>query len=112
MAGTVGPLAVLQDGSFALNIRDNTYTVTKTLAAGVAEYINVPTGAKYVVFGASGSFLARYNAAQAGTGAAAYGDATPDQPHEVNPAVRFLTGITEISVIAEGAVQLSATFFK
>jgi hypothetical protein len=112
MAGVVGPISVMDDGSFALNIVADTYTVTKTLAADTAEYINVPTGAKVAVFGASTSFMARYNAVQAGTGAAAFGDATPDQPHEMNPTTRRLAGITEISVIARAACELSVTFYK
>jgi len=112
MAGTVDNLHILPDGSFAPVIRPTTYTVTKTLAADTAEYITVPTGAKYAIFGSSTSFMARYNATAAGTDAAAFGDATPNNAHEVNPTTRYLYGVGEISVIAKAACELSVTFYS
>jgi hypothetical protein len=113
MAGTLDSLTVVDgDGSFALVIRPTTYTAVRTLAADTAEYINVPTGSKYAVFGSSGTFACRYNAAQAGTGAASFADATGGDTTEINPTVRFLVGITELSVIAKGDVYLSVTFYN
>lgn len=112
MAAAVGPLAVLPDGSFALFISPTTYTAVRDLAADTAEYINVPTGAKYAVFGSTGSFACRYNATQAGTAAASYADATGGDTTEINPTVRYLNGVTELSVIAPAITQLSVTFFK
>lgn len=112
MAGTLSPLAILPDSSFALLMTPTTYTAVRTLAADTAEYINVPTGAKYAVFGSSGTFACRYNAAQAGTGAASFADATGGDTIEINPTVRYLSGITELSVIAKGDVYISVTFFK
>jgi hypothetical protein len=112
MAGTVHPLTIMPDGSFAPVIKPTTYTVTKTLAADTAEYITVPAGAKYAVFGASTSFMARYNATAAGTDAASFGDQTPDNAHEMNPTQRFLQGVAEISVISKAACELSVTFYS
>jgi hypothetical protein len=83
----------------------------RTLAADVAEYVNVPSNAKRVVFGSSGTFACRYNAAQAGTGAASFADATGGDTNEVNPTVRYLVGVTELSLIAKGDVYVSMTFF-
>ena len=112
MAGTLSPLAILPDNSFALLMTPTTHTAVRTLAADTAEYINVPTGAKYAVFGSSGTFACRYNATQAGTAAASFADATGGDTIEINPTVRYLSGITELSVIAKGDVYISVTFFK
>jgi hypothetical protein len=112
MAGTLDELTVMADGSFAPVISSTTYTALRTLAADTAEYINVPTDAKYVIFGSSGTFACRYNAVQAGTGAASFADATGGDTIEINPTQRYLKGITELSVIAKGDVYMSATFYK
>lgn len=112
MAAALDELNVLSDGSFAIPIRSTTYTAVRTLAADVAEYINVPTGAKYAVFGASGTFACRFNAAQAGTGAASFADATGGDTTEINPTVRYLYDVTELSLIAKGDVYVSVSFFK
>ena len=113
MAGALDELTVLdRDGSYALRIGPTTYTAVRTLAADVAEYINVPTGATYAVFGSSGTFACRYNATQAGTQAASFADSTGGDTIEINPTVRWLYGITELSVIAKGDVYMSVTFFK
>src|SRR5688500_1153006 len=112
MAGTLGEINVRdRDGSFALVVRSTTYTAVRTLAADTAEYINVPSGATYAVFGSSGTFACRYNAVQAGTGAASFADATGGDTIEINPTVRWLKGVTELSVIAKGDVYLSVSFF-
>lgn len=112
MAGALGELNVrLWDGSYALVVGPTTYTAVRTLAADTAEYINVPAGATYAVFGSSGTFACRYNATQAGTAAASFADATGGDTIEINPTVRFLSGITELSVIAKGDVYLSVSFF-
>jgi hypothetical protein len=112
MAGTLDPLNLLPDGSFAITVRPTTYIQNRELGAGVAEYVNVPTGAKYVVFGGDTSFAVRYNATQAGTAAATLADVTDGSGCEVNPTIRYLVGITEISVIARAAGNVSMTFFS
>src|SRR5688572_6181721 len=98
MVQAVRPLSVKEDGSFALQVDPLLWVDTKALAANTAEAFAVPTGAKYVVFGADVNFAVRYNAALAGT-AAAYADAADGTGCEVNPTVRWLQGVAEISVI-------------
>ena len=112
MAGTLSPLSILPDGSFALFMTPTTYTAIRTLAVDVAEYINVPTDAKYAFFGSSGTFACRYNATQAGTAGASFADSTGGDTIDINPTVRFLKGITEISLIAKGDVYVSVTFYR
>lgn len=111
MVGAVEFAYVRDDNTYALAVSPTTYTAVRTLAADVAEYINVPTGAKTAIFGASGTFACRYNSTQAGTAAAAFTDSTGGDTIEINPTTRHLVGVTELSVIAKGDVYLSVTFY-
>jgi hypothetical protein len=111
MAGILEMPYVMDDNTYSLSVSPTTYTAVRTLAADVAKYINVPAGAKTAVFGSSGTFACRYNAAQAGTGAASFADSTGGDTIEINPTSRRLVGVTELSVIAKGDVYLSVTFY-
>lgn len=112
MAGTLDPLAILPDNSFAVVVRPTSYVQQRALAAGVAEAIAVPTGAKYVIFGSDVGFAARYNAGGGGT-AATLADVTDGSGCEINPTIRYIYGIQEISVITAATTgNLSATFFS
>jgi hypothetical protein len=116
MAVSLKPLSMLPDGSFAICVDAETYSVSRTLAANTAEYINLPTGTKYVVFGASGSFRVKYNTVQAGTGAATFGDNTPNTVcQEDNPTIRYLgngLAVTELSVISLAGCELTVLCFS
>lgn len=116
MAVALSPITVMElDGSFALVVTPDTYSVSRTLAANTAEYINLPTGTKYLIFGTqgTGSVRVRYNAVQAGTGAATFGDATPNTVfQEDNPTSRYIIGITELSVISLAGCELTVSCFS
>lgn len=113
MVATVQNLTVLQDESFAIAVNPNTWIDGVALAANIAEAVDVPTGARFVVFGADVNFAVRYNATAAGT-AAAYGDVTNGTGVEINPTIRFLTNVAEISIItnATGGGNVSLLFGK
>jgi len=113
MAGTVDQLQIMVDGTFAVPVRPTTYVNSRTLAADTAEAVTVPAGAKYVIFGGDVSFAVRYNASGVGT-AAAFGDVTDGSGCEINPTIRYLFGVAEISVIthATGGGNVSMTFFS
>lgn len=113
MVQAVGPLAVLNDGSFALHVQPETWTDTKALAASTAEAFAVPTGAKYVVFGSDVNFCARFNASAAGP-AAAYGDIADGTGVIINPTIRWIKGVAEISVLTAvaGGGNVSVTYYK
>lgn len=112
MAQAVDELTILPDGSFAIAVRPTSYIQTLAFAAATAEAVAVPTGAKYVVFGADVNFAVRYNAAAAGT-AAAFGDVSDGTGCEINPTIRYLYGVAEISVIpATTTGNISLAFFK
>lgn len=114
MAGTVGPLTILPDGSFALFVRPETYVNVRTIAT--CENFQVPTsqGAKYVVFGATGNFCVRYNTTTTGGTAAAFTDTTDGSGCEINPAIRYLySTVKAISVRVETTNdKVSLTFYK
>lgn len=111
MVATVHQLSVVPDGSYAINVNPDTYTMSRDIAAASPEAFAVPAGAKRVVFGATGNFCVRYNASLAGT-AAAFGDVTDGTACEINPTTRMLTNVAEISVaVAVDGTKVSAMFF-
>lgn len=111
MAGTLHTIAILPNNTYAMAVSPTSYTAQRTLAADTAEYINVPTGAKYAVFGSSGTFACRFNATQAGTAAASFADATGGDTTLINPTVVYLQDVTELSLIAKGDVYVGVAFF-
>lgn len=111
MAGSLSPIAVSLENAFALTVTPTTYTVVRTLAADVSESVTVPTGAKYAIFGASGTFAARYNATVSGA-APSFADDNATATIEINPTTRFLKDVAEITLITKGDVYVSITFYK
>jgi hypothetical protein len=113
MAHALSNLAILPNQSFALYADTEDYRLSFTLATtSTAERFLVPSGAKYVVFGATGNFCVRYNTTTNGS-AAAFGDVTDGSACEINPTIRYLrTTVAAISVIASASnVHVSASFY-
>jgi hypothetical protein len=80
----------------AIDFSDN---VQVCVAGTTAKSVTVPAGAEFVVFSATGDF-----AADAFKTAVAYtADNTAGTASEMNPAIRYLKGVTTISVIAAQA---------
>ncbi len=108
---TIGNLEIVagpSKQSFAL--RPATCVLAKSLAASTAEAFTVPTGAKYVLFSATGDFYANYTTTATVPGDTAIADATAS---ELNPAMRYIpAGCTSISVIAPAACVVTASFWK
>jgi hypothetical protein len=111
MAGTLHSINILPDDSFALVVSPTTYTAQRTLAADTAETITVPTGAKYAVFGSSGTFACRFNATVSGA-AASFADATGGDTILNNPTVIYLKDVAELSLITKGDVYVGVAFFN
>jgi hypothetical protein len=113
MVQVVSNFEVLTDRSYALGVAPGDWVDAKVLAASTAEYVNVPTGAKYVIFSSTDDFYVKYNAVQAGTSAATVPADTADGTAcELNPTVRFLRGITELSLISEGTPKITMRFYR
>jgi hypothetical protein len=111
MAQTVNNLEVKPD-SYALGVSPTDWVDAKVLAANTAEAIAVPTGAKVAIFSCTTDFYARYNATAAGTAAAVPTDTSDGTACELNPTVRLLHGVAEISVIAEATAILTVRFCR
>ena len=81
----------------------------RTLTADTAVSIPVPEGADLVVLWAHGD---RFFADFSGIDAALPADSVDDSTIEDTPYARDVTGVAAISVIAESAVTLSASFYR
>ena len=100
-------------GVNGLALRAPDYVDTRVFAAATAEAHAVPTGGVYVVFKANVDFYVRYNAAASGTAAAVpAADVTDGSGCEMNPAIRFIGGIAELSIIPSGAGIVTMAFYK
>jgi hypothetical protein len=85
----------------------------RVLAAATAEAHTVPTGAKRVLFSANCDFFALFNAtAAAGTAATPAADITDGTSPELNPVVRDLSGVAEISLISAAGGIVTMRFFR
>ena len=80
----------------------------RVLAPNVAENIAVPATANFVVFESECAFYANYDA----TAVAPAADVTDGSGSEYSPTQRFVTGVTNISVVASSACNLSVAFFR
>ena len=106
-------LAIVPDESFLRNVSPDTYVnVAVVTTAGTPVYMNVPAGAKRVIFGSTGNFAVRYNAVQAGTAAANFTAKSDGTGCEVNPVGAYLIGVTELSFDATANnTAISCTFY-
>jgi len=84
------------------------YVNTRVLAASTVETAAIPTGARYVIFSASGDFYARPDAAAAIPAA----DVTDGTASELNPAMWDLSGVTDIRLIAGAATVVTLSFYS
>lgn len=119
-AGAVKKLAILPDQSFIRNSTPQgssqvpSYIENKTVVtAGTAVYMTVPTGAKRVIFGATGNFCVRLNKVAAGTDAASFADTNDGRGCEVNPAGFYFTDtVAELSFNATAnSTTISCAFY-
>ncbi len=100
------------NGQFNSSIRlAPTYVNAKSLAANTSETDTIPTGANFVLFGANCNFYAK-----PGATAAVPTDVTDGSASEANPQAWYikssLTGMTQISVIAEGACLVTLSYYQ
>lgn len=90
---------------FALPPAD--YCNSLTLIAGTQKTIDVPAVAKYVMFASTGDFFARYD----GTAQVA-GDVSNGTASELNPTMRYVNGIKQVSVIAAADCTITFSFYN
>lgn len=120
LLSSCAPLSVLAAASPALlnmeirsfpygALRAPQYIQARILAANTAESITVPTNARFVVFAANCDFYVSYDADTAVVPSADVDDGTSN---EMNPTVRYIPGLTSLSVISASACILTATFYR
>ena len=95
-------------GDLAYALRPATCVLARSLAANTAESITVPTGARFALFSATGDFYANYTTTATVPGDTAIADATAS---ELNPAMRWVSGVTTISVIAPATCVVTISFW-
>lgn len=90
-------------------LRAPAYIQARVLAAAVAESITVPTNAAFVVFSANCDFYVSYDSDAAVVPGADVDDGTSN---ELNPHVRYIGGLTTLSVISPTTCVLTAAFYR
>lgn len=90
---------------FALPPSD--YCNSIDLVSGQAESMTVPETAKYALFASSGDFYVNYSAV-----AAVPGDVTDGSAAELNPTMRYVTGINSISLVAPSDCNVTVSYYK
>ena len=94
------------NGTFA--IEPSKHTDARVLAANTAKSHNVPAGAQYVIFSATGNFYAKWDGAATVPNA----DVTNGTASELNPTVRCIGGVKTIGLIAPQDTIITMSFFK
>jgi hypothetical protein len=79
------------------------------LVAGDAQTVNIPTGAKWVLFSCTGNFYTNFHGA---TAAEPSTNATNGAGVELNPTVRYLGSHTSFSVVAPANAILTLAYYK
>jgi hypothetical protein len=90
-------------------LRAPAYIQVRVLAASTAESITVPTNAAFVAFSANCDFYVSYDSDTAVVPGADVDDGTSN---EMNPTVRYVPGLTSLSVISASACILTASFYR
>ena len=106
MTTVVTPIGVSKDGLFAIDAL--AYKHHRVLAANTVETFAVPTDAKFVLFSCTADFYVDF----AATAAVPSADVTDGSGVDLNPTVRRLNGVTNISVISESGCKLTMIFFR
>lgn len=108
---SLGPFETVEQrggisASFA--VKPSGYVLAKSLAANTAESFVVPPNAKIVLLSAAMDFYADFN----GGTAAVPGDVTNGTACPLNPSMRALKGVANISVIAPAGGVITAEFWS
>ncbi len=94
----------------ALQLLPSGSTYYRSLTAGVAISITVPSGATLAVFHApnGGRFFARYD----GFAASVLTGSVDDSPIEDSPSARDVADVEQVSVVSAVALDISIAFYR
>lgn len=90
-------------------LRAPAYIQARVLAASTAESITVPTNATFVAFSANCDFYVSYDSDTAVVPGADVDDGTSN---ELNPTVRYIAGLSSLSVISPTTCVITAAFYR
>lgn len=90
---------------FALPPSD--YVNSVELTADQAESMAIPETAKYAQFASTGDFYVNYS-----TDAAVPEDVSDGSAAEMNPTMRYVLGITRLSLVAPADCAVTVSFYK
>jgi hypothetical protein len=85
-----------------------TYVTCAVLAAGVAETVTIPTGARCVIFSSNADFYVNWTT----TAAVPVADITDGSAPELNPSSRQTAGVTSFSIISPTTCIVTMSWFK
>lgn len=115
MAQTIRNLSIVNDHSYALDVASTDWVDARVLAASTAEAHTVPTQggktAKFVVFSSTDNFYAKYNKTAAAAVATVPGDTTDGTAAELNPTIRYLNDVVEISLVSAATPVVTMRFY-
>jgi hypothetical protein len=106
MAAIISFLGAIRHGQTAV-IAYPQYVNASVLAAGVAETITVPTGAKVAIFNSTGNFYVNWLT----TAAVPAADITNGSAPELNPVARDIAGLSSFSIIAPADCVVTVAYF-
>jgi hypothetical protein len=95
-------------GNISYALRPATCVLARELAANTAESITVPANARFALFSATADIFVNYATTATVPGDTAVSDATAS---ELNPSMRFVSGVTTISVISPEASVVTVSFW-
>lgn len=84
------------------------HVFSSVLTANTNKSFTVPTDAAFVLFSANGDFYVGYDEAAT----VPSGDTVDGTAHEMNPGVRYISGLTTVQVISEAAINITLQWFK
>jgi hypothetical protein len=90
---------------FALPPSD--YCNAHDLVAGQAESVSVPDEARYALFSSTGDFYVNYR-----TAAALPEDVSDGSAAELNPTMRYVTGIQSLSLVAPADCSVTVSYYR
>ncbi|WP_029008336.1 hypothetical protein [Azospirillum halopraeferens] len=86
----------------------SSHRLAVVLTAGGSRTVAVPAGARFVLINATGPLWVQYGAAATVPAA----DITNGTAPELNPAARWIEGITTLGLAAPGACAASLAFYR
>lgn len=102
-------MSTIWTGQWSLVLARPRYVCTLLLPAGTAKSVNVPSWANVVLFGSTvgTDYYVGYGVAAS----VPTSDILDGSGHELNPLVRFVTGVSYLSVVSPGGGVVTLSFF-